>query len=262
MRLYYEIARRSFRRAAVYRSAYLFGMLTNAFFGTIMTFVYRGLYAAGGGVAGWTVEDAISYIWTTQSLISIGGGWVGFEIMGTIRTGEVVTDLSRPWNFFGYWLSRALGERLYNLLLRASLTYIFGVIMFGARIPTLGNAAAFLIAMALAILVAFAFSFIVNLSGFWLIDATGILYMSNIVLTFFSGFLLPLAFFPPALLTVANALPFRAITSIPAEVWLGKVPATSLLPMLLLQFGWAIALIVIAQMLLGLAVRKVVIQGG
>ena len=262
MRLYYEIARRSFRRAAVYRSAYLFGMVTNAFFGALLTYMYRALYTSGGGVAGWTVEDAVSYTWTTQSLISIGGAWISFDIMGTIKTGEVVTDLSRPWNFLGYWLSRSLGERAYNLLLRASLTYLVGIVAFGARIPSPAKLAAFLVAMMLAILVAFAFSFIINLSGFWLIDATGILYMANIVLMFFSGFLVPLAFFPPALQAIANVLPFQAITSIPAQIWLGKIPAGALLATLSVQFGWAVVLMAAASIILHFAMRKVVIQGG
>lgn len=262
MRLYYEIARRSFRRAAAYRSAYFFGLLTNAFFGALLTFMYRAFYAAGGGVVGWTVEDAVSYTWTTQSLISIGGGWLSYEIMGTIKTGEVVTDLSRPWNYFGYWLSRTLGERLYNLMLRASLTYLVGIAFFGARIPTVGNAAAFLVAMTLAVLVAFAFSFIVNLSSFWLVDATGIMFIASIALMFFSGFLLPLAFFPPSLQAIANVLPFRAITSIPAQIWLGKIEGIALAPTMLLQLFWIVVLTAVSLVMLRLAMRKVVIQGG
>ncbi len=262
MRLYYEIARRSFRRAAVYRSAYIFGIITNAFFGALITYMYRALYAAGGDVAGWSVDDAVSYAWTTQSLISIGGAWISFEIAGTIKTGEVVTDLSRPWSFWGYWLSRSIGERLYNLFLRASVTYLVGVVLFGARIPTLFDSAVFLVAVSLAVLVAFAVNFIVNLSAFWIVDSTGVLYMFNIILMFFSGFLLPLDFFPPTLRAIANVLPFQAITSVPAQIWLGRLPAAEILPALALQLVWVVILTAVSLLVLGRATRKVVIQGG
>ena len=40
MRLYYEVALRAFRRATTYRVAFLAGIITNAFFGAIMSFVY------------------------------------------------------------------------------------------------------------------------------------------------------------------------------------------------------------------------------
>lgn len=63
-------------------------------------------------MAGFTLQDAISYTWVTQSLISVGAGWlVSRDLMNTIRSGDVITDLSRPWSFYGYWLSQSLGER-------------------------------------------------------------------------------------------------------------------------------------------------------
>ena len=262
MRLYYEIAVRSFRRAGMYRGAYIAGLLTNAFFGALMTFVYRALFAAGAVVEGFTVDDMVTYTWCTQSLISIGGAWITTEIMQTIRSGEVITDLARPWNFYGYWLSRTLGERAYNLLLRASLTYLFGVILFGARVPNMEEAAGFVLAMSLAMLTSFSLSFIVNLSSFWLVDASGVMLMANTMLMFFSGFLLPIAFFPPLLAAIASVLPFRAITGLPAQVFLGKIHGAALIPTLLLQLFWAAVLAGSALLLLRAALRKVVIQGG
>jgi ABC-2 type transport system permease protein len=262
MRLYYEIAVRSFRRAATYRGAYVAGLLTNGFFGALLTYVYRAIFAAGGTVAGFTLEDAVSYTWCTQALISIGGAWLSGEIMQTIRSGEVITDLTRPWSFYGYWLSRTMGERAYNLLLRASLTYLIGVVLFGARLPRPAEALAFAAALLIAMLVSFALNFIVSLSAFWLIEATGVLMLVSLLHGFFSGFLLPLNFFPPALAAIANVLPFRAITDLPARVFLGKIQGVGLLHTLLLQLGWAVTLTAIGLLLLRAAMRKVVIQGG
>src|SRR5688500_3824371 len=175
MRLYYEIAVRSYRRAMIYRGAYISGMLTNAFFGALLSFVYLAIFEAGGTVAGYSVRDAVSYVWVTQSLISVGGAWFSWEIMETIRTGEVVTDQDRPWNCYGYWLSRSAGERVFNLLIRASLTYVFGIVFFGAYVPAPAQALAFLAAIVLAMLVSFSLSFMLNLTAFWLVDATGVL---------------------------------------------------------------------------------------
>jgi len=263
MRLYYEIALRSFRRATTYRSAYIAGVLTNAFFGALRSFVYIAIYGAGGSVAGFTLNDAISYTWVTQSLISIGAGWIiARELTQSIKSGDVVTDLARPWNFYGYWLSQSLGERGFNMLLRGSLTYLIGVLYFGAHIPTSGEALGFAAAISLALLVSFAFSFLVNLTAFWLIDSSGVMLIANVVLQFFSGFLLPLAFFPAPLATLARLLPFQAITGLPAQVFLGQISGAALLPTLLLQAFWALALGGLAALALRAAMRKVVIQGG
>jgi ABC-2 type transport system permease protein len=263
MRLYYEIALRSFRRATSYRSSYIAGMLTNAFFGALRSFVYIAIYGAGGSVAGYTLQDAISYTWITQALISIGAGWIiSHDLMNSIKSGNVVTDLARPWSFYGYWLSLSLGERGFNMLLRGTLTYLVGVLYFRAHVPTPGEALAFALAISLALVLSFAFSFIVNLSAFWLIETSGVNMIANVMLSFFSGFVLPIAFFPPALAAIARALPFQAITGLPAQIFLGQLSGAGLIEALLLQVFWCAVLVTVGVLLLRAAVRKVVIQGG
>jgi ABC-2 type transport system permease protein len=263
MRLYYEIAQRSFRRATTYRSAYIAGVLTNAFFGALRSFVYIAIYGAGGSVAGFSMGDAISYSWVTQALISIGAGWIiSRELMLSIKTGDVVTDLARPWNFYGYWLSQALGEHGFNLLLRGSLTYLIGVLYFQAHIPTPAQALSFAVSVTLALVLSFAFSFIVNLSAFWLIENSGVVMIANIMLNFFSGFLLPIAFFPPALALIARVLPFQAISGLPAQIFLGQLSGATLAQALLLQLFWCFVMVAAGLLLLRAAVQKVVIQGG
>jgi len=263
MRLYYEIAQRSFRRATTYRSAYIAGVLTNAFSGALRSFVYIAIYGAGGSVAGFSVGDAISYSWVTQALISIGAGWIiSRELMLSIKTGDVVTDLARPWNFYGYWLSQALGEHGFNLLLRGSLTYLIGVLYFQAYIPTPAQALSFAVSVTLALVLSFAFSFIVNLSAFWLIENSGVVMIANIMLNFFSGFLLPIAFFPPALALIARVLPFQAISGLPAQIFLGQLSGATLAQALLLQLFWCFVMVAAGLLLLRAAVQKVVIQGG
>ncbi|HWQ12724.1 MAG TPA: ABC-2 family transporter protein [Roseiflexaceae bacterium] len=253
---------RAFRRATAYRSAYIAGLLTNAFFGAVLSFVYLAVYQASGPVAGFSVHEAVSYVWVTQSLISIGAGWFSWELAETIRSGDVVADMYRPWSFYGYWLSRSLGERAFNLLVRGALTYVIGVLYFGAYVPSMGELAAFVLAVSLAMLVSFALGFTLNLVAFWLLDYTGVAIIASIVMQLFSGFLLPLAFLPDPLRRAAELLPFRAVTSVPAQVFLGKLAGAELAGALLLQVFWVLATAGIAALVLRLAVRKVVVQGG
>lgn len=263
MRLYLAIARRAFQRATTYRSAYIAGILTNAFFGALLSFVYIAVYGEQTVVAGLTLNDAISYVWATQSLISIGAAWItSVEIAQSIRSGDVITDLMRPWSFVLYWFSRSLGERIFNLLVRGALTYLIGVLYFGARLPTALDLLAFAPAVLLAMVVSFAVSFCVNLTAFWLLDHSGVMLLANVVIQFFSGFLLPIAFFPPLLQTLARALPFQAMAGLPTQIFLGQIPPGQVGPTLLLQLGWAIALCAGCLVLQAAALRKVVVQGG
>jgi ABC-2 type transport system permease protein len=263
MALYWAIAVRAFRRATAYRAAYLAGIITNAFFGALICFVYLALYANGGRVAGLSAQDAISYSWTTQSLISIGGAWIiSTGIAQSIRSGDVITDLTRPWSFYLYWLSRSFGERAFNLLFRGSLTYLVGVLYFNARLPAPADLLAFAPALILAMLLSFAFSFIINLTAFWLLDNSGVVLLSNVMLTFLSGFILPVAYYPPALQALVRALPFESITGLPAQIFLGQLAPEQIMRALLTQAVWAVAITGLGLAVQAAAMRKIVVQGG
>jgi ABC-2 type transport system permease protein len=262
MRLYYEVALRAFRRATTYRVALLSGLITNAFFGAMLSFIYIGVYGGRSTMAGYSESDAISYLWAAQALITAGSAWITSDLTRSIKSGDVAVDLMRPWNYYAYWLSQQLGEKLLNLLMRGTLTYLVGVLYFGARVPSLSDMALFTPALLLAVCVSTALSFLVNATAFWLIDNSGVVNIVSILSMFLSGFLVPLAFFPPWLAQIARALPFQATNWIPIQVFLGRLRGAELLGALAVQLIWAIVLIGAALAITRAAMQKIVIQGG
>ena len=262
MRLYLEIARRSFQRHLAYRGATLAGLFVNSVFGVLIASVYVALYGgqARTTVAGFSLADALTFVWVGQSLIVVVLIWGSWEIAATVQTGDVVTDLMRPFDYFGYWLARDLGRAACHLLLRCLPTLAIGALVSDLTLP--GNPArvmAFAASVGLAILVSFAWRFLLNLAAFWLLDVRGIAAVQLSVVQFFAGFRVPLAFFPPWMRTVAEMLPFRALFMLPVEVLLGQ---RAVLPALGIQLLWAIALTLLARAVLARAVRKLVVQGG
>ena len=261
MRLYLEVARRSFRRHLAYRAATLAGLFTNAVFGVMIAAVYAALYGdRGGAVAGFTLPETLTFVWVSQSLLMVVYLWGWWEVADAVRSGDVVADLIKPMDYQAYWLARDLGRAACHVLTRMLPTLLFGVALYDLALPgTVGTWAAFAVSVVLAVVVSFGWRFLVNLSAFWLLDARGIHPLSILVLTFFSGFLLPISFFPSWLRSVAELLPFRAVVMLPIEVLLGQRATGSALA---IQLFWAAALGLLAQAVLAAAVRKVVVQGG
>src|SRR5687767_1843462 len=99
MRLYYEVARRAFQRQLAYRTANLAGLFTNAVFGYLRAAVILALYESRTDVAGYDLPTALSYTWTTQASLMIIALWGWYDIEETIRTGDVVSDLSKPFSY-------------------------------------------------------------------------------------------------------------------------------------------------------------------
>lgn len=128
--------------------------------------------------------------------------------------------------------------------------------------PTLWHWLALPISLLLGLFVSFAWRFLVSLTGFWTRDATGIGRLAFMLAYFFSGLLMPLAFFPDWAASLLRLTPFSAMMYLPSEVYLGVVRGPGLAAALAVQALWAVALYALARVVLAAGVRHLVLQGG
>jgi ABC-2 type transport system permease protein len=263
MRVYVEVARRAFQQHLAYRTANLAGLGTNAFWGVLRSFLFLGLFQGHQAAAGWNVHDAIDYVWLTQALIMPVYFWNWWEIAATIRTGDVVSDLAKPIDYYAFWLSRDAGRAIYHTLFRWLPTMVIGVLLFGVRVPTdAGRWGWFFLSMALAVWLSFGLRFLYNVAAFWLLEQRGVGALVSITAIFLSGFLVPLNYFPDWARGIVTWLPFAGMLQAPIEVLLGKLHGVALASALAFQLGWGFALLAADRLLLAMAVRRVIIQGG
>jgi ABC-2 type transport system permease protein len=263
MGVYWHLAVKSFQKHLAYRAANVAGIATNAFFGAVYVSVYTALLSDRGEVGGLTLEDTITYVILAQSLLMVMSAFGNRELSEAIVKGTIAVDLARPVDFYLYWASIDLGRAVYYLIFRGIPTFAIGALLFGVQMPpSAGVFLMFLGALALGAVVSFAFRFIANSLAFWTTDARGLLYLTNTVIMFFSGFIVPLNFFPPQLQSIANALPFRALAQLPISVYLGKAAPSELLPAGVNLVVWLIALVVVGRVVLTRMVRRVTLAGG
>jgi ABC-2 type transport system permease protein len=263
MRVYLEIARRAFQMQLAYRTANLAGLTTNSFWGALRSFLFIGLYAGGGAQAGWTQQDAVTYVWLTQAMIMPIYFWAWWEIALTIRSGDVVTDLAKPVDYYAQWLSRDAGRAAYHLLFRFAPTLLVGVLLFAVPLPVdPARWLAFAASLALAIWLSFGLRFLYNLAAFWLLDYRGVGGLIATIVAFLSGFLVPLNYFPDELRQAVSWLPFAGMVQVPVEILLGQRLGADLAGGLLFQALWAVAFLALGRLALTAAERKVIVQGG
>lgn len=263
MRVYQEIARRSFQMQLAYRTANLAGLTTNSFWGALRSFLFISLYGGAGAQAGWTAQDAVTYVWLTQAMIMPVYFWAWWEIALTIRSGDIVTDLAKPIDYYGLWLSRDAGRAVYHLIFRFAPTLLVGVLLFAVPLPVdPARWLAFATSLVLAIWLSFGLRFLYNLAAFWLLDYRGVGGLIATVVSFLSGFLVPLNFFPTGVQEVVRWLPFAGLVQVPVEVLLGQRAGADLAAGLLFQATWALVFLALGRLMLAAAERKVVVQGG
>ena len=99
-------------------------------------------------------------------------------------------------------------------------------------------------------LISFLWRFLVNLAAFWTPNARGILRFFFVFSWFFSGFLMPLRFFPDWVIKLSYITPFPHMLNTVVEIYLGVLQGTELIQALLFQGFWIISLWLAAQLTL------------
>ncbi len=263
MRVYLETMRLSFRRHRAYGAANVAGLITNGFFGVVRSYVFIALFQARPTAEGYDLANALTYVWVTQALIMPVLLWSWLEIALTIRSGDVASDLSRPWSYFGYWLSRDLGRAAYHVLYRSLPTLLLGLLLFRIKLPSSPMPwALFACSVLLAVVLGFCIRFMVNVLGFWTTDVRGLYGIVFLGVNFLSGFLVPLAFFPPAVRSLVEALPFAGLISVPMNMLLERAERWQALRLLVLQAFWVLVFVLLSEAVLRAGARKLVVQGG
>lgn len=263
MRVYAEVARRTIGRMTTYRGATVAGVFTNTVFGFLLAYVLLGVFRERPLVGGFDATDAVTFTFVAQGLIVAVGLFLNTsEIAERIRSGDVASDLARPVDFQAWWASVAYGEAAYLLVCRGIPPVVLAGMVFHLRMPGATVWPAFLLSVLLAVGVGFGVRFLVSLSSFWLLDTRGPTSLVGLAAGFLSGMYIPLVLFPDWLAAVARALPFASMLQLPVEVFLGKHSGAGLLAVLATQAAWAAVLVLAGRIVLGRAVRRLVVQGG
>jgi ABC-2 type transport system permease protein len=264
--VYIALFQKSFQRMMTYRAATIAGIVTNFFFGLLRAYLFIAVFEASGraAIGGYSLNDAITYTALTQALgtpIAILQWW--WEVMRAIRSGEIISDLTKPFHYFSFWLARDLGRAAFQLIFRGMPIFLFFPFFFELALPSsLTQWFFFLTSVLLAILISFCWRFLINLSAFWFLDAVGIGRFAWLVMTFLSGFLVPVAFFPDWLKFLVHLTPMPAMVNTPIEVYLGIVQEKGLWMALGSQIAWFVGMALLCEWGYRRGVRRLIIQGG
>ncbi|MGH8901369.1 MAG: ABC transporter permease [Egibacteraceae bacterium] len=263
MRLYWEIARRGYRRYAAYPTATWAGLFTNIVFGFMRGAVLLALFGQRNEIGGYDARDTITYVWLTQALIATVAIWGWKELGERIRSGDIAIDLSRPLDPQLVGLAFDLGRGWYHALFRGIPPLLVGAALFELAWPSSPLVwVAFLVSVCLAVCVSFAFRFLYNLPAFWLTDYRGVAAIAMFAVNLFSGFSVPVAFFPSWLAAIARATPFPAMIQTPIDVFVGKTSGTAIIEAIVVQASWLTALLVAGRVAFAAGTRRLVVQGG
>lgn len=103
---------------------------------------------------------------------------------------------------------------------------------------------------------------IVIMLTFWTYNTQGLQITKKAICDLLAGTLIPFQFFPHWLKTIANHLPFKAITYIPVSIYAGKIPANKIPLLFTEQIFWCLIMFIISRLVYLKLVKRLTVFGG
>jgi len=97
---------------------------------------------------------------------------------------------------------------------------------------------------------------------FYTIAQRGIKIIVTATVSFLSGGIIPLTFFPEQLKAILYALPFSSMQSTPLLIYSGNLIGKDALIAIGFQIFWLIILFLLGKVLMTYSLKKVIAQGG
>ena len=241
-----------------------------------LVFLWLAVYRSSEGgvdaeIHGFTYREMISYVVLTTifSFVTFNNDTMWY-IYTDIRKGTIGNYLIKPISYRGKFAATSLGSLL-------MMTVMFGLPFYTAALVTLSklgflpdmsfpaffaHLGLFLLAGLCASLLNDTIAYIFGVLCFYTAAAWGLNSLKTTIISFFSGTLLPLAFFPAGLREVLSWMPFAGMSQNPILILMMKYDLAESLRCLALTAVWIVALELFAKLLFSHAVRKVTVQGG
>jgi ABC-2 type transport system permease protein len=263
MRSYFPIARATYMIGLVYRFGFLFTIVGNIVYLGVAYYLWKSIYQYADTIRGLTFNETFIYVALGSAIFILLKTYADWIIHYEIREGAIATYLTKPMDFQIYALFANLGSLLINLTAITIPTALVMIFVFKVKIAFGVGLFLFPISLLLAFLISFSIDYFIGLIGFYSESVWGFSTTKEIIVTVFSGALIPLQFFSDSIQKVLYWLPFQAIYHTP--LMMVTRPDQDLdvfLPMIFIQVIWAIILFVVARLFYNQAIKVLRIAGG
>ncbi len=241
-----------------------------------MVFLWLAVYRSSEGgmdavIHGFTYREMIAYVVLTTifNFVTYNNDTL-WNINTDIKKGTVGNYLIKPISYRGKFAATSLG----NLL---TMTLMFGLPLYTAALVMLGilgflpgltfpaffaHLGLFLLSGLCASLLNDTISYIFGILCFYTSSGWGLNSLKVTLISFLSGTLLPIAFFPKGLRDVVSWMPFAGMSQNPVLILMMKYDLRESLRCVALSVAWILILELAAKLLFSHAVRKVTVHGG
>ncbi len=259
---YIALIKTSAQCAIAYRTNFIIstGITFVLFFASF--YLWKYIYLGRESIATYSWDNMKTYLFVSFISNAFLSWYAESGLSKKILDGTVEMELVKPFSFQFARLSESLGSTIFEsivvIVLAIPIKFIFDIPM-----PThVSTWLLFILSLIFSILCKFGIIYIFSMFCFYTTSYVGVSWARQAITNLLSGAVIPLTFFPPAIRSVLNTMPFKYIVDIPANIFLGAYNVIDSMMLMGMGFLWIIALFALGKLLYSLFIRKVTINGG
>jgi len=209
-----------------------------------------------------SLQELLTYIILVRVIAPIDMSFVT-DVQRRIIDGNIVSELLRPINFSLYLFSQESGRYLNRVLFRYLPVYIMAFLIFDGQLPASPAVLLlFLLSLILSFVLMFIINYITSIAAFWVTHLFSLNVMKGQIVRFFSGYLVPLWFFPQSIKQVIQFSPFAAVIFMPIQIYQSKELSLGSFMLIGLQILWILFFLIIAKWIWKKAIDQMTVNGG
>lgn len=191
---------------------------------------------------------------------------VSNNIYDDIVKGNIANNLIKPINYKMTLISRAIGKMIYGLLFPA-LPIIVSLEIYRHNIEqnyvvNIARIIAFVVSMFFSMMIYVLLDYLIGLIGFFTTYVYGLNLAKKAIISFFSGSLIPLTFFPSLMERILTLLPFSSMIYSPVIIFVKEFNNYKIKEILYRQLIWIIILFLLGEIVWKKVIKKLVVLGG
>jgi len=207
-------------------------------------------------IGGFSVEQTINYFLFQAIFSGIVFNNLSERMGNQIYSGELSINLVKPFNLSLKLVSKALGGRVFSLMYESIPTLIIGFLFFNFKIYSFPMLIISIISLFLGLLMNCFFSLCWSLMYFKMLNHWPFERIKRFVVSFISGFYIPLNFLPLVLQNILKYLPFNYFSFEATRIFLNIYSYSQIFKIFLVQIFWIIILYAIFNFLFKKAIKK------
>lgn len=268
LKIYMPFALNELKRQMAYKGAFYLFILISLFGSFIQYFLWMAIYGStdNATLGGLTRDEMVIYIfmvYVTTSLVMITiSDWVSDDVV----KGTVAMNLIKPIDYRMSLITRAMGQVVYRFLAPGVFIWIgleiYKVKVLHMEVTSIVNILLFILSCVMSFFICVLFDFCFGMVAFFTTYIFGMLMAKEALMSFLTGQLIPLSFFPPIVQRIFDFLPFSSMVYTPVMIYLGKYNGNELAFVLLRQATWVVLLYILGSLIWKQVTKRLVVLGG